>query len=29
MKKHTENGGFSGIVETENENSSFLVTENR
>jgi hypothetical protein len=27
--KHTENSSFSGIVETENKNSSFFVTENR
>lgn len=27
-KKHTENCGFAGIVEAENEDSSFLVTEN-
>lgn len=28
-KKLTENSGFSSIVETENKDSSFLVTEKR
>ncbi|CAJ1944977.1 unnamed protein product [Sphenostylis stenocarpa] len=28
-KKLTENSGFAGIVEAENEDSSFLVTEER
>lgn len=28
-KKHTKDSGFPGIVEAENEDSSFLVTEER
>ena len=28
-RKRTENSGFAGIVEAENEDSSFLVTEKR